>query len=183
MLKEVYGEQTMPCGTIGSERGRMTWRMSQDLDDSQQRDLMPTSRGSMNLCRLTTRMIAEELGFNKVYEDHLGVENLGMQKVCAEMVPMLLSKNHKTHCVDVSHNIIQQLHDNPKFLDDIITGKEIWVFHYDLETKWQSIQWKTPVSPVPKKACMSKTKVMPIAFFSHQGLVHNEFVLEEPTMN
>ena len=74
---------------------------------------------------------------------------------------------------------------NPEFLDNVITGDETWVFQYDPETKRQSLQWKTARSPRPKKARMSKSKikVMLIAFFDHQGLVHHEFVPQGQTVN
>jgi hypothetical protein len=39
--------------------------------------------------------------------------------------------------------------------DRVITGDETWCFQYNLETKQQSMQWKTQNSPQPEKARMS----------------------------
>jgi len=49
----------------------------------------------------------------------------------------------------------------------VITGDESWVYGYDPETKQQSSQWKSPGSPVVKKARQSRsaTKSMLIMFF------------------
>jgi len=68
--------------------------------------------------------------------------------------------------------------NNPTLLLNVITGDESIVYAYDPETKLQSLQWKSPVSPRPKKARMqkSKLKTMLICFFDQEGIVHREFV-------
>jgi len=40
---------------------------------------------------------------------------------------------------------------NEKFLKNIITGDETWVYGYDVETKMHSSQWMGKGSPRPKK--------------------------------
>ncbi|XP_070392642.1 histone-lysine N-methyltransferase SETMAR-like [Dermacentor albipictus] len=67
-----------------------------------------------------------------------------------------------------------------KCLNNVITKDETWVFEYDLETKRQSSEWHTHLSPPLKKARVSKSKIkiMLIVFFNIDGLVHHEF--EEP---
>jgi hypothetical protein len=37
------------------------------------------------------------------------------------------------------------------FLHRIVTGDESWVYHYEPESKRQSMQWKHPSSPATKK--------------------------------
>ncbi|XP_029672795.1 protein GVQW3-like [Formica exsecta] len=56
---------------------------------------------------------------------------------------------------------------------------------YDPETKRQSMEWRSPHSPKPKKVRMSKSKVktMLITFFDIRGLVHYEFVPQDRTVN
>ena len=90
-----------------------------------------------------------------------------MRKVCAKMVPKLLTEDQKQQRVTVCHDIIERLKDDPDLLGRVITGDESWIFKYDPDTKRQSRQWKSPASPRPKKARMSKSKVkvMLIAFF------------------
>ena len=50
---------------------------------------------------LTMRMIAEELSINKDTVWSIITENLEMRKVCAKMVPKLLSKDQKQQRVTV----------------------------------------------------------------------------------
>jgi hypothetical protein len=49
----------------------------------------------------------------------------------------------------------------------------------------QSLQWKLPSSPWPKKARLvrSNVKSMLIIFFDIQGIVHKEFVSPGQTVN
>jgi len=63
-------------------------------------------------------------------------------------------------------------------MSSVITGDECWVYGYDLETKQMSSQWSTSSSPRSKKARQVKSniKIMLIAFFNVDGLVHHEFV-------
>jgi hypothetical protein len=37
------------------------------------------------------------------------------------------------------------------FLQQSVTSDETWVHHYQPETKWKSMQWKDPSSPVAMK--------------------------------
>ena len=67
----------------------------------------------------------------------------------------------------------------------VITGDETWCFQHDLETKQQSMQWKTRNSPWPKKARMSRlqVKTMLVCFFDHKGIVHHEFIAQGQKVN
>ena len=66
-----------------------------------------------------------------------------------------------------------------------MTGDESWINGYDPETKQQSSQWKGPMSPRPKKGrqVRSKTKVMLLAFFDSEGIVHHEYAPDGQTIN
>ena len=74
---------------------------------------------------------------------------------------------------------------DPTLLLNVNTGDESIVYAYDPETKLQSSQWKSPVSPRPKKARMQKRKLktMLIYLFDLEGIVHWEFVPPGMTVN
>ena len=101
-----------------------------------------------------------------------------MRKICAKMVPRLLNEGQKEWCVHVSQDILEQLETEPNLLKRVGTGNESLIFEYDPLTKRQSLEWKSALSPRSKKARVfkSKTKVMLIAFFDVQGIVHAEFL-------
>lgn len=108
-----------------------------------------------------------------------------MQKVCAKLVPKLLTDDHKNSRVMIAVELLERVQNKPDFLDNVITGDETWAFEYDPEMKRQSSEWHTSESPRPKKARMSKSKVktMLIVFFDAKVVVHKEFVPQGQTVN
>ncbi len=70
------------------------------------------------------------------------------------------------------------LEEDGVLLEKIITGDELWVYLYDLETKQKSQEWVSLLDKHPSKALgsHSQKKTMLVAFFDNAGLIHNEFV-------
>ena len=80
------------------------------------------------------------------------VDELNMRRIAAKFVPHLFNNEHRDHRVQVCTKLQNAVRHDPNFLSRVITGDESWLYDYDLETKQQSLQWKTPSSPRPKKA-------------------------------
>ena len=78
-----------------------------------------------------------------------------MHCVSAKFMPRLLADDQKEKRVEISQELLASANGNEKFLKNIITGDETWVYRYDVETKMQSSQWIGKGSPRPKKARMS----------------------------
>ena len=80
-------------------------------------------------------------------------------------------------CASVK-DILEQLETEPNLLKRVVTGDESRIFKYDPLSKWQSLEWKSALSPRPKKVRVfkSKTKVILTAFFDVHGIVHAEFL-------
>ena len=176
MLQQVYWEEKMSC-TRAFEWHKRCKEGREEVEDDPRSGRPSTSRTAANIervkqmvradRRLTVRMIAEELSINKDTAWSIITGNLEMHKVCTKMVPKLLSEDQKQRRVTVCQDIMKRLEDDPDLLGRIITGNELWIFEYNPKTKRQSRRWKSPASPRPKKARMSKSKVkvMIIAFF------------------
>jgi predicted nucleotidyltransferase len=90
-----------------------------------------------------------------------------MKKVCTKLVPKNLTSDQKLLRQQVWSDFLERLEEDPGLMKNTITCNETWIFQYDVETKRQSMHWKTPESPRIKKARMSKSKfkVMLIVFF------------------
>jgi len=154
----------------------------------------PTPRGNENIDRvrslvlsdrrLTVRMIVEELRLGKSSVHTILTENLDMKKVCAKIVPKLLTPEQKMRrkecCTDWKTS-----EESDEFLERVVTGDESWIYDYDIELKSQSREWKHKESPRPKKSQKSKAKikVMLLVFFDCHGIVHHEFAPEVQTVN
>jgi hypothetical protein len=102
--------------------------------------------------RLSIRMIAEMVNIDKLTVRQVLHEDLNMTKVCAKMVPRLLTPEQKENRKRICTDILEQIQANSHFLDKVITCDETWM------TKRQSMHWKTPSSPKMKKAHQSKSK-------------------------
>lgn len=135
--------------------------------------------------RLTVRMIGEEINLSKTVVHRIITEKLNMRKICAKLVPQVLTDDQKENRVFICQELLDRLTTEPTFLNRVITGDETWIFEYDPESKRQSSEWHTLTSPRPKKARKSKSKVksMLIIFFDRRGLVHKEFVPPGQTVN
>ena len=81
------------------------------------------------------------------------------RNVAAKFVLQLLSQEQKEFHAEVTQDLLETASSDPDFLKKVITRDESWVYGYDPETKAQSSQWKSPVSPWPKKMQQSWSKV------------------------
>src|SRR5215475_9686622 len=146
MLQQVYGEDALNERTVFKWVQRFREGREDPKDDS--RSGRPsTSSGKENIDRvhsivlsdrrLTVRMIAEELGSEKLSVHTILTENLEMKKVCAKIVPKLPTPEQKLRrkecCVDWKTS-----EESDEFLERVITGNETWIYEYDIELKSQS---------------------------------------------
>nr|QXJ78551.1 putative DD34D transposase [Meitanaphis flavogallis] len=143
------------------------------------RELLNTDR------RLSVRLVSQTLNIPKSIVHEIVMNNLQMRKVCAKLVPKVLTDDQRSRRLETCQELWSLCESDPHFLDNVITGDESWVFEYDPETKRQSAEWHTLASPRPMKARMSKSKIktMVIVFFDIRGLVHHEFVPHGTTIN
>jgi hypothetical protein len=75
-----------------------------------------------------------------------------MSKVSARWVPRQLNDDQKRARLDISRFPLSRYEDEPDFIYRIVTQDlTTWVHHFDPESKKQSMQWKHPGSPPPKK--------------------------------
>jgi len=87
-------------------------------------------------------------------------------------VPKELTEEHKRKRLDICSRHLARYHEEgDNFLQQIVTGDETWIHHYEPKSKWQSMQWKHPSSPVAKKFKMqpSAGNLMLTIFWDSQG--------------
>ncbi|UYV68501.1 hypothetical protein LAZ67_5004514 [Cordylochernes scorpioides] len=124
--------------------------------------------------RLSIQQIADTLHMSTFVVHGIVTEDLQMRKVCAKLVPKVLTQDQKELRVLRCKELLDLIQNEPDFLNSVVTGDEFWMFEYDPESKRQNCAWHTKSSPRPKKARMSKSRIktMIIVFFDIRGIVH-----------
>ena len=74
--------------------------------------------------------------------DEILTEDLKMRRVASKFVPRLPSVDLKQQRLDVCLDLKKNSANDHRFLSNVITGDETWVYTYYPETKTQSSQWK-----------------------------------------
>ena len=109
-----------------------------------------------------------------------------MSKVCARWVPKMLSDDMKQSRVTISGAMLTRYNTNPDdFHFRVVTCDETWLYHYDPESKQESMEWKHATSPKTKKfkATRSTKKVMSTIFWDSKGVIHIDYLPHGTTMN
>ena len=76
--------------------------------------------------------------------------------------------------MESSQELLEVYNANPEdFHTRLVAGDETWLHHWDRDTKKESMQWKGPGSPPPKKFCTqpSDSKVMTTVFWDSKGII------------
>ena len=70
-------------------------------------------------------------------------DSLKFCKVCDMWVPKELTEDHNRKRLDVcSRHLARYREEGDNILQQIVTGDETWIHHYEPESKRQSMQWK-----------------------------------------
>jgi len=95
-------------------------------------------------------------------------KDLSYSKVSCRWVPKMLTQEHKQKRVELSQQCLCRFEkESDDFLKRVITCDETWVWHYEPESKRQSLEWKHNDSPVKKKLKSQRStgKVMLTVFW------------------
>ena len=128
----------------------------------------------MNDRRIKTDDIASECKISHGSVSTIIHEHLGMSKVSARWVPRNLNVQDRVQRLQSSRELLGVYEENPEsFHARLVTGDETWIHHWDPETKQESMQWKHPGSPPPKKfkTQPSAGKVMATVFWDSKGVL------------
>ena len=108
---------------------------------------------------LTVRELEADLGIPITAVPEILTQDLAMKRVIERFILQVLLPKQKEHHPAVSNDLIQTTTNEPGFLKKGIIRDKSWVCGYDLETKAQSSQWKSPASPSLKMAWQSCSKI------------------------
>ena len=78
--------------------------------------------------RLSIRAISELTNINKESVRQILHDDLGMKKVCAKVVPKILTPEQNEHRVNCCAGILENIENYPDFFLNVITCGETWIF-------------------------------------------------------
>jgi len=161
LLTEAYGEDCMSRTRVFEwHKQFLEGRESLKVDDRPGRPRTAVTDDNIEKVRVVIRRdrrlgvqaLAEEVNLDRESVRRILSEELNVRKVCAKMVPKVLSVEQKECCKELCLDLLQCIENEPDLLNLIITCDETWIFTYDLKTKRHSMQWKSTSSSRPKKS-------------------------------
>ena len=82
-----------------------------------------------------------------------------MRKLSAKWVPKCLNGDQKHQRCQSSEQLLEFIRRDPNdFLSRLVTMDETWLYHYDPETKQQSMEWRHSFSRCPRKIPSAKIR-------------------------
>jgi len=98
--------------------------------------------------RISAKSIAEQLGISRDRVGSIIHEDLDMQRLSTKWVPKCLNGDQKRQRCQSSEQLLDFFRRVPNnFLSRLVTMDETWLYHYDPETKQQSVEWRHSGSP------------------------------------
>ena len=101
-------------------------------------------------------------------------ERLGLRKICARWVPHLLTDEQKQSLVRLSSQVIEKYDKcDPCRLEEIVTGDESWIYHFQPDSKAKNKVWVSSEGHRTVIACRCKTsnRMLYAIFFDSKGPV------------
>ena len=115
------------------------------------------------------------------------MDTLGYSKVCARWVPRQLTKAHKQSSLVACSELLEYCHSDKTFLQQIVTGDETWVHHFEPESKRQLMEWCHPTSHAQRCSNLcslhSAEKVMVTVFWDSVDVILVDFISKGATIN
>ena len=109
--------------------------------------------------RISAKSRAEQLGISLERVGSIIHEDLDMRKLPAKWVPKCLNANQKRQQCQSSEQLLEFFRRDPNdFLSWLVAIDETWLYHYDPETKQQSVEWRHSDSPCPQKIPSAKMR-------------------------
>ena len=182
-MADVYGDSSPKYSTVAKwsaefKRGRDSLeddpRPGCPADVISQEMIDRVERLVLNNRRIKVAELVSECGISNGSVYTIIYKHLGMSKVSARWVPRNLNMQDRQQMVESSQELLEVYNVNPEdFHTHLVTGDETWLHHWDPDTKKESMQWKHPGSPPPKKIRTqpSASKVMATVFWDSKGII------------
>ena len=108
--------------------------------------------------RYTVQEIEELSGIHSSSVLKILCERFGLRKICACRVPHLLTDEQKQSRVRLASQVIEKYDKcDPHHLEEIVTGDETWIYHFQPDSKTKNKVWVSSEGDRPIIARHCKT--------------------------
>ena len=131
--------------------------------------------------RYTVQEIEELSGIHSSSVLKILHERLGLRKICARWVPHLLTDEQKQSQVRLASQVIEKYDKcDPRRLEEIVTGDETWIYHFQPDSKAKNKVWVSSEGdrPVIARCCKTSNHMLYAIFFDSKGPVLQILVLK-----
>ena len=101
-------------------------------------------------------------------------ERLGLHKICTHSVPHLLTDEQKQSRVRLASQVIEKYDKcDPRRLEEIVTGDETWIYHFQPDSKAKNKVWVSSEGDrsVIARRCKTSNRMLYAIFFDSKGPV------------
>jgi len=135
--------------------------------------------------RISAKSIAEQLGISREWDWSIIYENLDTRKFSAKWVPKFLNADQKhQRCQSSEQNLAFFRRDPNYFLSRLVTMDEIWLYHYDPETKQQPMEWGIAAHPTKKTSkCKNPLEKFSPRFFGIKTAFSSLIIFQRPKLS
>ena len=101
-------------------------------------------------------------------------ERLGLRKICARWLRHLLTDKQKQSRVRLASQVIEKYDKcDPCCLEEIVTGDETWIYHFQPDSKAKNKVWVSSEGdrPVIARRCKTSNRMLYAIFFDLKGPV------------
>jgi len=107
----------------------------------------------LEACWILAKSIAEQLGISREQVGSIIPEDLDIRKLSAKWIPKYLNADQKRQRCQSSEQLLEFFRRDPNdFLLRLVTMVETWLYHYDAETKQQSMTCGIAAHPTQKNS-------------------------------
>ena len=122
--------------------------------------------------RYTMQEIEELSGIHSLSVLKILCERLGLHKICAHWVPHLLTDEPKQSRARLASQVIEKYDKcDLRRLEEIVTGDETWIHHFQPDSKAKNKVWVSPEGdrPVIARCCKTSNRILCAIFFDLKG--------------
>ena len=187
-LQKVYGNGALKYATVCKWVGRFN-----DNRESVENDLWmgrPVSVLTEKNIATVKTLIEEDASYTVQEIEELSVihlssvlkilrERLGLRKICSCWVPHLLTDEQKQSRVRLASQVIEKYDKcDPRCLEEIVTGDETWIYHFQPDSKAKNkVEFHLRVTDLSLRAvakhqiacCMRYSLIRKVQFFKFQS--------------